>query len=101
LQYKADKPKEDLMPGYRFAMTYAAALAVCSTHANDFVRQPPKAHFYAFNSRDWDAIKSVLMEDPVLHRAKGDQVFLGPDAIVERFSTMAGRRGRRLRMAVR
>jgi len=44
----------------------------------------------AFNSRDWAAVKSVLTEDSVFHRANGEEVFVGPDAIVERFSSTIG-----------
>ncbi len=44
----------------------------------------------AFNSRDWDAVKSVLTEDSVFHRATGEEVFIGPDAIVGRFSETIG-----------
>ena len=44
----------------------------------------------AFNGRDWNGVKAVLTEDSVFHRANGDEVFIGPDAIVERFSTTIG-----------
>lgn len=44
----------------------------------------------AFNSRDWNAVKSVLTTDSVFHRATGDEVFIGPEAIVGRFSETIG-----------
>ncbi|MGI9505095.1 MAG: nuclear transport factor 2 family protein, partial [Geminicoccaceae bacterium] len=44
----------------------------------------------AFNNRDWDAVKAVLTEDSVFHRATGEEVFIGPDAIVGRFSETIG-----------
>ncbi|MGI9503375.1 MAG: nuclear transport factor 2 family protein [Geminicoccaceae bacterium] len=44
----------------------------------------------AFNNRQWEDVKSVLTEDSVFHRASGEDVFMGPDAIVERFSSTIG-----------
>lgn len=44
----------------------------------------------AFNNRDWDAIKSALTDDSVFHRAVGDEVFIGPDKIIDRFSSTIG-----------
>lgn len=76
---------------HRFAITVAAAMAACSAHAGDFDVIVSHDEFIdAFNSRDWDAVKSVLTEDSVFHRANGDQVFVGPDAIIERFSSTIG-----------
>ncbi|MGI9504776.1 MAG: nuclear transport factor 2 family protein [Geminicoccaceae bacterium] len=79
------------MLGYRFAITFAAAMAACNAYAGDFDAAASHDKFIdAFNNRDWDAVKSVLTEDSVFHRANGEQVFIGPDAIVERFSTTIG-----------
>jgi ketosteroid isomerase-like protein len=79
------------MLGYRFAISCAAALTACSAYAGDFDATASHGKFIdAFNSRDWDAVKAVLTDDSVFHRANGDQVFVGPDAIVERFSSTIG-----------
>ncbi len=79
------------MLGYRFATTCAAAMAACSAHAGDFDATVSHDKFIdAFNNRDWDEVKSVLTVDSVFHRANGEQVFIGPDAIIERFSTKIG-----------
>ena len=79
------------MSGQRFIVTCAAALTAFSAHAGDFDAAASHRDFInAFNGRDWDAVKSALTEDSVFHRANGDQVFVGPDAIVERFSSTIG-----------
>jgi len=44
----------------------------------------------AFNARNWDGVKSMLADDIVFHRASGDTVFMGPDAVIERFSSTIG-----------
>ena len=44
----------------------------------------------AFNSRDWDGLKALLANDIVFHRASGENVFIGPDAVIERFSSTIG-----------
>jgi hypothetical protein len=44
----------------------------------------------AFNNRQWDAVKSMLAAKSVFHRADGDQVYIGPDAIVGRFEKTIG-----------
>jgi len=44
-----------------------------------------------FNNRDWDAVKSVMAEDMVFHRAGSADVYIGRDAVVGRFeATIAG-----------
>ena len=53
-----------------------------STAHNEFIN--------AFNKRQWDTVKSTFTGDSVFHRANGDQVFKGPDAIVGRFSSTIG-----------
>src|SRR3954454_24409384 len=35
-----------------------------------------------FNSRAWAAVRTVLAEDVVFHRANAKEVFIGPDAVV-------------------
>lgn len=62
-----------------------------AAHAGDFNAEAAhKAFIDAFNNRQWDAVKSVLTDDSVFHRAVGDEVFIGPDAIIERFSSTIG-----------
>lgn len=62
-----------------------------SVHAEEFdANSHHQAFIEAFNSRDWDGVKSVLTDDSVFHRATGEEVFIGPDAIVGRFSETIG-----------
>jgi len=35
-----------------------------------------------FNSRAWAAVRTVLADDVVFHRANAKEVFIGPDAVV-------------------
>ena len=44
----------------------------------------------AFNQRDWSAVAAMMSDDSVFHRATGNEVFIGPKAIVERFSSTIG-----------
>ena len=44
----------------------------------------------AFNSRNWAEVKSILADDSVFHRADGDQVYIGPAAILARFEKTIG-----------
>lgn len=44
----------------------------------------------AFNKRDWNGLKGLMADDIVFHRASGDSVFIGPDAVIERFSSAIG-----------
>lgn len=37
----------------------------------------------AFAERDWEALRSVLAEDVVFHRAAAPDVFVGQDAVIE------------------
>lgn len=71
---------------------FVVTLALTSTaHAGDFDAASAHGTFVdAFNTRDWDGVKTVFTEDAVFHRASGDTAFMGPDAIVERFSTTIG-----------
>ncbi len=79
------------MLGYRLALICAATMTAFSAQAGDFDAVASHSDFIEpFNNRDWDGVKSVLAEDSVFHRANGDQVFAGPDAIVERFSSTIG-----------
>lgn len=74
---------------------FVAALAFGSAaHAGDFDAASAHGPFLdAFNARNWDAVKAVFTDDAVFHRASGDTAFMGPDAIVERFSSTIGNAG--------
>ena len=74
---------------------FVAAFALTgSVQAADFDAATAHGAFVdAFNARDWDAVKAVFTEDSVFHRASGDTAFMGPDAIVERFSSTIGNEG--------
>ncbi len=78
----------------RFSLIVAAVALTGTAHAGDFDASTAHGPFMeAFNARDWDAVKAVFTEDAVFHRASGDTAFMGPDAIVERFSTTIGNEG--------
>jgi len=62
-----------------------------SVWAGDFAVGKSHERFTeAFNARDWDSLKSQLADNIVFHRASGEDVFIGPDAVIERFSTTIG-----------
>jgi hypothetical protein len=44
----------------------------------------------AFNSRQWEEVKSLLADDSVFHRANATEVYSGPDAIVDHFEQPIG-----------
>lgn len=44
----------------------------------------------AFNARDWSGLRQQMSEDIVFHRANGDQVHIGQDAVSARFSETIG-----------
>lgn len=44
----------------------------------------------AFSARDWAGLKALLADDIVFHRASGEDVYIGPDAVIERFSSTIG-----------
>lgn len=69
----------------------AACTLATAASAADFEAKVAHGPFIdAFNNRQWDDVKSVLTDDSVFHRATGEEVFIGPDAIVERFSSTIG-----------
>lgn len=43
-----------------------------------------------FNNRNWTALRNVLADDIVFHRANGKEVFIGRDAVIDRFSGTIG-----------
>lgn len=63
------------------ASTSALAGEIDAVHS-DFMK--------AFNDRQWDSVKTMLTEDAVFHRATGDTVYIGPEAIIERWSKTIG-----------
>lgn len=74
-----------------FAMLFLASSMPAAVHAADFdASAAHRAFIDAFNNRQWDAVKSTLTQDSVFHRATGDEVFIGPEAIVGRFSKTIG-----------
>jgi ketosteroid isomerase-like protein len=66
------------------ACGFALGLAFGVTAASaDFRAQTAhKGLIEGFNSRDWAAVKRVLADDVVFHRANAKEVFIGPDAVV-------------------
>jgi len=44
----------------------------------------------AFNGRQWQDLKALLAPDIVFHRASGEEVFIGPDAVIGRFESTIG-----------
>lgn len=79
------------MLAYRISMICVASLTALSAQAADFdVTASHHSFIDPFNNRDWNGVKSVLAEDSVFHRANGEEVFVGPDAIIDRFSSTIG-----------
>ncbi|HEX6144229.1 MAG TPA: nuclear transport factor 2 family protein [Geminicoccaceae bacterium] len=70
-----------------------AIVLVCGTTAWAAEFDAKAAHqpfMEAFNARDWEGVKSSLAQDAVFHRANAEEVYVGPDAIVGRFSDTIG-----------
>lgn len=44
----------------------------------------------AFNARQWEEVRSLIAADGTFHRANAEEVYVGPDAIVERFESTIG-----------
>ena len=66
-------------------------VAGVSVSAQEFDAEAAHQPFMdAFNDRSWEAVKSVLAEDAVFHRANAEEVYVGPDAIVSRFEDTIG-----------
>lgn len=58
-----------------------------------FAADPGAAHdkfMEAFNARQWDEVRSLLAADAAFHRANAEEVYVGPEAIVERFESTIG-----------
>lgn len=72
-------------------LTLGIVVCAGSAWAGDFEAGKLHGQFTdAFNSRNWDGVKAMLADDIVFHRASGDTVFMGPDAVIERFSKTIG-----------
>ena len=79
------------MVNSKYLLVLAALGFTVGAQAADFDASAAHGPFVeAFNSRNWDGVKAVLTEDSVFHRATGEEVFIGPDAIVGRFSETIG-----------
>lgn len=77
----------------RFCLAAVAIFLIVTggARAADFDARAAHGKFIeAFNKRDWGTVKSILTSDGVFHRANGEQVFVGPEAIVDRFSSTIG-----------
>ena len=75
----------------RTGMTAFCCVVVTSAGAAEFSAEAAHEPFMqAFNGRDWDGVKSVLADDAVFHRANAEEVYVGPDEIVGRFSETIG-----------
>lgn len=70
--------KHSIMAGLVLAGLASSAVGAEFQQAHDAFRA-------AFNNRDWDAIRSVLADDVVFHRAAAHEVFVGEDAVIEHF----------------
>lgn len=44
----------------------------------------------AFNTRDWSALREVLADDAVFHRANAEEVFVGADQVLDIFKGTIG-----------
>jgi ketosteroid isomerase-like protein len=44
----------------------------------------------AFNARDWNALREVVADDVVFHRANAEEVFVGADAVIGVFEKTIG-----------
>jgi hypothetical protein len=49
-----------------------------------------RAFTESFNARNWSALRSVLADDVVFHRANAPEVYVGADAVVEIFTSTIG-----------
>lgn len=81
----------------RLVSTSAVALLIAGSAVSaaaataDFDAKAVHAKFIAaFNGRQWDEVKSMLAADSVFHRADAKQVYVGSDAILERFEKTIG-----------
>ena len=66
-------------------LTSLAFAGIANTAAAAELQQARDTFRTAFNSRDWNAMKPVLADDVVFHRAAAHEVFVGEDAVIEQF----------------
>ena len=79
-----------LMSAAAVAVLFAANAGMA---AAKFAAKAEHAKFVdAFNSRQWNEVKSMLAPDSVFHRADADTVYLGRDAVLDRFQKTIGAR---------
>lgn len=78
-------------------MTRVAILLPCmlvlagAAPVGAFEAQPLHDRFVnAFNARDWQAVRAMLAEDIVFHRANATEVFAGPEAVLDHWSGLIG-----------
>ena len=75
----------------RILILSAAAFAAIGAGAAEADVASARADFAeAFNARDWDAVRTLLSEDVVFHRANAEEVFVGPDAVMARWRETIG-----------
>jgi ketosteroid isomerase-like protein len=63
-------------------LSFCLALGVTAAGAEFAAQTAHKSLIEAFNSRDWAAVRKVLADDVVFHRANAKEVFIGADAVV-------------------
>lgn len=74
------------------SMSTLSAVAAASP-GSVFAADPGAAHdgfMEAFNARQWDEVRSLIAADGTFHRANAEEVYVGPEAIVERFESTIG-----------
>ena len=62
--------------------SFCLALSVTAAGAEFTAQTAHKSLIERFNSRDWAAVRKVLADDVVFHRANAKEVFIGADAVV-------------------
>jgi hypothetical protein len=73
------------------AVAVALGAGVAPASAAEFGANEAHQKFVeAFNNRQWDEVRSLVAEKSAFHRANADEVFVGPDAIVEVFEKTVG-----------
>lgn len=69
----------------------AFACMTSATMAAEFAAAPAHDQFVAaFNARDWGGVRATLADDVVFHRANSEEVYVGPDAVMARWTGVIG-----------
>jgi ketosteroid isomerase-like protein len=79
-----------MFPRCVLTLTFIAGLGGSAVAADFDAGALHEEFMAAFNDRQWDAVKSMLAEDSVFHRANAAEVYSGPDAIVGHFEQPIG-----------